>query len=207
MYILLKQFNLFQSYYKDTVFTGFSPCLCYMTNLCFTPLYLFIILIFHCFRCNNDRLLSVIDTEFIFFRNKTRTFQSLVFFFKNQHLLSQKYWLAAMPFHAHLRNLNGKQFPPFGQIPGSPREEQGLALNSYSIDCVSNTLVSSRFNLRNIFTFLFIFYLGTRVNVFFFFFFFWLFTLDFHNLCLKRVGEKYTRQFNLKWSVAECYHP
>lgn len=97
-------------------------------------------------------------------------FNLLVFFFKIQHLLSQKYWsLVAMPFHAHLRNLNGKQFPPFGQIPGSSRDEQGLALNSYSIDCVSNTLVSSRFNLRNIFTFLFIFYLGTQANVFFFF--------------------------------------
>ena len=67
---LLKQFNLFQSYYKDPVFTEFSLCLSYMMNVCFTTLYSFTIPSFCFFRCNNDRLLSVMETEFIFFRNK-----------------------------------------------------------------------------------------------------------------------------------------
>lgn len=141
--------------------------------------------------------LSIFSSEI-----RLELFNLLVFFFKIQHLLSQKYWsLVAMPFHAHLRNLNGKQFPPFGQIPGSPRDEQGLALNSYSIDCVSNTLVSSRFNLRNIFTF-FVYILSWYTGKYFLFFFL-AFTLDFHKSMFEKSWEKYTRQFNLKNGVLQ----
>lgn len=89
-------------------------------------------------------------------------------------------------FHAHPRNLTGKQFLLFGQISGSTRDEQNLVLCSYSIDCDGNTLVSTRFNVRNIFIFLFMFYIGTWTDVFFFS---WLFLQIFINLCLKRVEK------------------
>ena len=107
-----------------------------------------------------------------------------------------------MPFHAHLRKLNGKQFPPFGQTPGSPRDEQGLALHFYSIDCVSNKLVSSRFNLRNILAFLFIFYIGTWANVSFFS---WLFVWIFINLCLKRIEKNIQDNLILKNGVLQNF--
>lgn len=118
------------------------------------------------FRGSNDRFLGVMEIEFIFCRQE---FLNLLALFRNQYLLSHKYWtLVAMHFHAHFKNLIRRQFPIFGQLSGSSMDNQNLILYSYSAHSDGSTLVSSRYNLRNIFIVLFLFDISTWINMFFF---------------------------------------
>lgn len=106
--ILLKQLGLFQSYYKDSVFTALSLCLPFMTNVCFTTLFLFIVHIFHFLGVEMIDC-CVMEIEFIFFRQKLFNLLAL---FKDEYLLSQKYsTLVASVFSCSPKKLDWKAIP------------------------------------------------------------------------------------------------